>query len=285
MPRALTFSLTLLAMIAFAGNSLLCRQALSETGIDAASFTAVRLLSGALVLWLFIRMRRTPCRAGSWRSALALFLYAALFSYAYISLPAATGALLLFAAVQVTMIGYGLWTGEHLSLRQSLGLLCAIAGLVGLLLPGISAPPIGGALLMLGAGVAWGVYSLRGKGRGDPTCISAGNFLRTVPMATALGLAALPWLSPDTAGIGYAAASGAVASGAGYAVWYAAMRGLSATSAATVQLSVPVLAAMGAIAFLGESFTPRLFFTSLAILGGILLVILGRQGVAVPASR
>ncbi len=278
MSRALTPVLTALAMVAFAGNSLLCRVALKETGIDAASFTTIRLLSGALVLWLIVRLRargRTP--AGSWRSALALFGYAAAFSYAYLSLSAASGALLLFGAVQATMIGYGLWTGHRLSPSQWLGLLVAIGGLVGLLLPGLSAPPLFGAVLMLGAGVAWGVYSLRGAGGGDPTSVTAGNFIRAVPLALLLSALMLPSLTFDMAGAVYAVASGALASGVGYAIWYAALPGLRPATAASVQLSVPVLAAVGGILFLAELPTPRLFVAALAILGGIALVILGRR--------
>ena len=188
MPTTRTFTLTLLAMLAFAANSVLCRMALKETAIDAASFTAIRLVSGALVLWVIVRLRSgvhigTRTDSGNWPSALALFAYAAGFSFAYVSLPTATGALLLFGAVQVTMIGHGIRLGEHLQVRQICGLVLAFAGLAGLLLPGTAAPPLAGALLMLGAGVAWGIYSLRGRGAGDPTRITAGNFLRTVPMA------------------------------------------------------------------------------------------------------
>ena len=216
MPYARIFTLTSLAMLAFAGNSLLCRAALKHTAIDAASFTSIRLLSGALILWLIVRSRQANASGvGNWRSAFALFAYAGSFSYAYVSLPAATGALLLFGAVQATMIGYGLWTGERLQKLQLLGLVLALTGLVGLLLPGLSAPPLTGALLMIGAGVAWGIYSLRGKSAGDPTRVTAGNFLRTVPMAAVLSL--LPWqnTSLDSAGVGYAIASGALASGIG----------------------------------------------------------------------
>jgi len=286
MSRSLTLSLTLLAMIAFAGNSLLCRLALQQTAIDPASFTAIRIVSGALTLWLIVRLRRSSHRAaGSWPSALALFTYAAAFSYAYVSLPAATGALLLFGAVQASMIGYGLWVGERLRLRQTIGLALALGGLVGLLLPGLSAPPLSGALLMLGAGVAWGVYSLRGKGAGDATCVTAGNFLRAIPMALLLGLAALPWSSLDLAGFCYALSSGALASGVGYAIWYTALRGLKTTSAATVQLSVPVITALGAIAFLGEAISLRLLLTSAAILGGIALVIIDKQTAATAPAR
>jgi len=271
-------------MIAFAGNSLLCRLALQQTAIDPASFTTLRILSGALTLWLIVRLRSSShSAAGSWPSALALFAYAAAFSYAYVSLSAATGALLLFGAVQATMIGYGLWTGERMRPRQTMGLALALGGLVGLLLPGLSAPPLSGALLMLGAGVAWGVYSLRGKRAGDATCVTAGNFLRAVPMALLLGLAALPWSSLDIAGFWYAVSSGALASGVGYAIWYTALRGLKATSAATVQLSVPVITAVGGIVFLGETISLRLLITSAAILGGIALVVIDNQP-ARPAS-
>ncbi len=268
--------LTGLAMLAFAGNSLLCRVALAETAIDAASFTSIRLASGALALWLIVRLRGAATGGGNWLSALALFAYAAGFSYAYLSLSAATGALLLFGAVQATMIGYGLWAGERLKPGQSVGMLLAGGGLLGLLLPGLSAPPLGGAVLMLAAGVAWGVYSLRGRGGGDPTAVTAGNFLRALPFAAALSLLALPAARLDPAGVGYALASGALASGVGYAIWYTALPGLRATSAASVQLSVPVIAALGGVALLGEALSLRLVLASVAILGGVALVILGR---------
>jgi drug/metabolite transporter (DMT)-like permease len=281
MSRTQIFSLTLLAMIAFAGNSLLCRLALRHTSIDAASFTSIRIISGALTLWLIMRMRGgTNSTAGNWPSALALFIYAAAFSYAYVSLPAATGTLLLFGAVQATMIGYGIWAGERLGRRQSAGLLGAFSGLAGLILPGVSAPPLLGSLLMLGAGIAWGVYSLRGKGAGDPTSVTAGNFLRAASLAALLSVFTFPWISLDSPGFWYAISSGTLASGVGYAIWYTALRGLKATSAATVQLSVPVIAAVGGIVFLGEAITLRLLIASAAILGGIALVIVDRQTVS-----
>lgn len=270
--------LTALAMTAFAGNSLLCRVALKHTSIDAATFTTIRLVSGALMLGLIARTNRTDRPGGgSWPSALALFVYAAGFSFAYVSLPAATGALLLFGAVQATMIGLGLWAGERLRPLQTAGLVLALGGLGGLLLPGLSAPPPVGSVLMLSAGVAWGVYSLRGRGAGDPTKVTAGNFLLAVPFAIALSGVTFPHLSVDTAGAGYAVASGALASGIGYAIWYTALPALPATSAATIQLSVPVLAALGGIVFLGEALTLRLILASIAILGGIALVILKRR--------
>lgn len=294
MSRKAVFFLTLLAMIAFAANSLLCRFALKNAEMDAASFTLIRVVSGAVVLWLVVRVRGGASRlagptarakdnlgAGNWPSAFALFAYAACFSYAYISLSVATGALLLFGAVQTTMIGYGLWRSERLSLRQSMGLLCALVGLVVLLLPGLSAPSFRGALLMLTAGVAWGIYSLRGKSKrksnGDATSTTAGNFLRAVPFAVVLSMATLPWSSLDHGGIAYAIASGALASGLGYAIWYSALRELTTTSAATVQLSVPVIAAVGGMVFLNEPMTWRLLMAAVAILGGIAFVIIPGQ--------
>lgn len=270
--------MTLLAMTAFAANSLLCRLALKNTGIDPATFTGIRILSGAVVLGLIV-LARTRARptGGSWVSALALFAYAAAFSFAYVDLAAATGALLLFGAVQITMIGRGLWAGERLRATQQAGLLLAVAGLVGLLLPGLAAPSLKGAVLMLVAGVAWGVYSLRGRGAGDPLRATAGNFMRAVPFAAAFSLSMLHGAVLDPVGAGYAAASGAVASGMGYAIWYVALRGLQTTSAAIVQLSVPVLAAAGGVAFLGEPVTLRLFLASAAILGGVAAVLLGKR--------
>ncbi|MBC9070874.1 DMT family transporter [Thauera sp. CAU 1555] len=269
--------LTALAMLAFAANSLLCRVALRETGIDAASFTGIRIASGALALWLIVRLREGGLGGhGNWPSAFALFAYAAAFSYAYLSLPAAVGALLLFGAVQATMIGYGFARGERFDARQSAGLMLAAAGFVGLLLPGLSAPPLGGSLLMIAAGIAWGVYSLRGRGGGNPTESTAGNFVRALPFAAVLSLAMLPQAALDAAGVGYAVASGALASGLGYAIWYTALPGLRASSAATVQLSVPVIAALGGALFLGEAITLRLVLASVAVLGGIALVIGGR---------
>lgn len=290
MSNARIVVLTSLAMIAFAGNSLLCRAALTHTGIDAASFTTIRLISGAAMLGLVARMSRgTHAGKGNWLSAFALFAYAAGFSFAYLSLPAATGALLLFGAVQATMIGYGLWLGERLLRLQIVGLVLALGGLVSLLLPGLSAPPLLGSLLMLSAGVAWGVYSIRGKDAGDPIRVTAGNFLRAVPIAAALSMLMLEGVSLDSAGFWYAVSSGALASGMGYAIWYTALPALKATHAATVQLSVPVIAALGGIVFLGESVTLRLVLASVAIVGGIALVILEKHNAtgtrqAVPAD-
>jgi drug/metabolite transporter (DMT)-like permease len=270
--------LTALAMVAFACNSLLCRVALKDTTIDPASFTTIRLCSGAMMLWLVVRIRpRGDTDKGNWPSALALFVYAAGFSFAYVSLSAATGALLLFGAVQATMIGHGVWAGERFRGLQLVGLVLAFGGLVGLLLPGLAAPPLLGSLLMLSAGVAWGVYSLRGKRAGDPTKVTASNFLLAVPITAALSVLMHEIASLDSAGLLYAVASGALASGIGYAIWYTALPALKSTNAATVQLSVPVITALGGIVFLGESVTLRLALASVAILGGIALVILNKQ--------
>ena len=275
MSRPRLVCLTALALFAFAGNSLLCRMALAHTAIDAASFTAIRLGSGALVLWLIIAVRRERIvGAGNWPSALALFAYAAGFSFAYVRLSTATGALLLFGAVQGTMLGAGWARGERLQRRQAAGLALAAGGLFALLLPGLTAPPLPAALLMLGAGGAWGIYSLRAKGTLNPTLTTAGNFLRTIPFAAALSIATLPDVALDGAGALAALASGGLTSALGYAIWYTALRGLTATNAATVQLSVPVIAALAGAAFLGESVTLRLLLASTAILGGIALITL-----------
>lgn len=284
---ARTALLTVLALIAFAGNSLLCRMALKHTAIDAASFTSVRLASGALVLGLLVGLRRVagqrraPWAAGDWTSALALFVYAAGFSFAYVSLSAATGALLLFGVVQTTMIGWGLWRGERLRPLQWGGLATACAGLVWLLLPGLATPSLAAGGLMASAGLAWAVYTLRGRtAGGDPTAVTAGNFVRAAPLALGVSAVSALLAGPprwDTPGLLLALASGALASGAGYAVWYTALRGLTATRAAILQLSVPALAAGGGVVLLGEALTPGLLLASLAVLGGVLLVILARS--------
>jgi drug/metabolite transporter (DMT)-like permease len=267
-------TLTTLAMLAFAGNSLLCRMALRQTGIDPVSFTTVRLVAGAVVLGLLVRAGRTQRQsAGDWRSALALFAYAAGFSWAYVGLPTATGALLLFGSVQVTMISRGFLHGERLRRWQLLGFVAACAGLVALLLPGLQTPSWSGSLLMLGAGAAWGVYSLRGRGAGSPLEVTAGNFWRAAVLG--LGASALFVSSAhiDAAGLSYAVASGALTSGIGYAVWYSAIKGLNATRAAAVQLTVPVIAALSALGLLGEPLTLRLVVASVVVLGGVALVI------------
>lgn len=270
--------LTMLAMLAFAGNSLLCRLALKNADIDAASFTSLRLISGALMLWLIARSRSgyRP-GAGNWPSALALFIYAVGFSFAYLNLSAATGALLLFGAVQVTMISHGISHGERIHGLSLLGFLLALLGFIGLLLPGLTAPPLAGSVLMAVAGIAWGIYSLRGKTAGDPIQVTAGNFLRAAVIAIVLSLVMLDKRNLDSSGIVYAVCSGALTSGIGYAIWYTALPALKASSAAVVQLSVPMLTAFGGIALLGEPVNLRLVIASIAILGGIALVSLHRQ--------
>lgn len=270
---------TVFAMIAFAGNSLLCRIALKQTHIDAATFTTVRIVSGAVVLWLIVLLRGgAKTTAGGWTSALTLIAYAVCFSLAYISLSAGAGALLLFGAVQATMIGYALWSGERLRALGVAGIVCAFAGLIVLVLPGVTAPSVGGSALMIAAGVGWGIYSLQGKkSAGDPTATTAGNFIRAIPFTLVFSVCAMHWFSWDVAGVGYAIASGAITSGLGYVIWYTALPGLQATQAAVVQLSVPVIAAAGGIVLLGEPMSLRLLVASVAILGGIALVIFGRN--------
>ena len=278
MPQMRLIALTALAMLAFAANSLLCRAALKDTEIDPASFTSVRLLAGAVALYILTRWRAGAGAgikkiAGNWTSALLLFTYAAGFSFAYIHLSAATGALLLFAAVQVTMIGYGLYHGERLSPLQVAGVITALVGLVYLLSPGLTAPQPVGSALMIMAGVAWGAYSLRAKGAADPIGVTTGNFLRAVPFTLLLSLLFIESNSLDRAGLGYAVASGALASGAGYAIWYAVLPWISASNAATIQLSVPVIATFAGALLLSEPITLRLLTASMAILGGVTMVI------------
>ncbi|MFV3333118.1 EamA family transporter [Pseudomonas sp. NY15437] len=277
MPSTRTLSLTGLAMIAFAGNSLLCRLALKTTGIDAVSFTGIRLFSGALMLTLLLKLRhRAASDGGNWRAAAALFVYAAAFSYAYVQLDAGTGALLLFGAVQVTMILVGLLRGESLRGQALFGFLLALGGLLVQLLPSASAPPLAGALLMLLSGVAWGLYSLLGRTGSDPLAISSGNFVRAIAFAALLAAIFHTDLRLDVPGLIYAVLSGAVASGIGYAIWYSALPGLSAIQGASVQLSVPILAALSGAVLLGEAISLRLALVSLAVLGGIALILLAK---------
>lgn len=276
---ASTVLLTAAAMIAFAANSLLCRMALSAHLIDAASFTAVRLVCGALFLALLvvIRHRSVFSSRADAIAVGALFGYAIAFSFAYLGLSAGTGALILFGAVQITMIGAGLINRERLSPLGWGGLVLACTGLVALLAPGVTAPPISNALLMAIAGIAWGIYSLRGRKAPDPLRATATNFLWSVPLAllSVPTFAHPPVVSGE--GLALAAASGAIASGLGYVIWYAALVRLPAIAAASVQLSVPVIAALGGVLFLGEHAGLRLLLSSLAVLGGIALVLRSRQ--------
>jgi len=265
---------TALAMFAFAANSLLCRLALKETSIDAASFSTIRILSGAITLSLVMQWQTRSLRMqGSWHGAFALFLYIVAFSFAYLSLSAGTGALLLFGAVQVTMIVAGYIAGERMSRLQSAGFAAALAGLVVLVLPGVEAPTLEGSVLMLASGIAWGMYSLLGRGVSDPAAATTGNFLRAVPLAITLSLLTFPWLKLNLMGLLYAVLSGALASGLGYVLWYRVLQHMSSMTASTVQLSAPVIAALGGIVLLDEAVTPNLMIATLLILGGIGLVL------------
>jgi drug/metabolite transporter (DMT)-like permease len=274
------------ALVAFAGNSLLARMALGPGFIDPAAFTAVRLGSGGLTLFLLAAFRRPPevPRAGRWAAPVALFAYALAFSVAYVQLGVGAGALILFGAVQVTMIAWGLRAGERPRLATWVGLGCALCGLAVLTLPGAHAPSVGAAVLMCAAGVAWGVYSLLGRGPGDPIHRTTTNFGWSVPLAVIAVAVAWPMVHTTPRGVVYAIASGSVASGLGYVLWYAALPGLSATAAAISQLVVPVLAAAGAALLLGEPLTPRLLTAGTAILGGVALALAGRRSYTTLAS-
>lgn len=276
-----------LALLGFAGNSLLCRGALRAGEIDPASFTSIRLAAGALTLAVLVRLRAAPAppSPGSFASAFALFAYAVAFSFAYVRLESGAGALLLFGAVQLTMVGWGLAHGERLGAREWLGLVAALGGLLLLTLPTVSSPPPAAAASMMLAGASWGVYSLRGRGTSDPLAATAANFARAAPLALLLSLlavgaaasrASIGLGSPHVSarGVAYALASGALASGVGYSLWYAALRELPATRAGIVQLAVPVVAAVGGVVLLGEHVTGRLALATLAILGGIALATL-----------
>jgi len=263
-------------MAAFAANSLLCRAALRDAHIDPATFGAIRVTAGALVLALALRLRSRPTAPSDWRAAAMLFVYVGAFSFAYLTLPAGTGALILFGAVQLTMFAVGLARGERFAPRGWAGLALALAGFVVLVLPGVAAPPPAGAALMAVAGVAWGAYSLRGRGVPDPLAATASNFLRAMPLALVLGIVFVARAHADPAGILLAIASGALTSGLGYVIWYAALRGLSSLQAASVQLSVPVIAAVAGALWLDEAFTARLLVAVVAILGGIGLVLTDR---------
>lgn len=277
-------SLATITMVAFAGNSLLCRYALDSSGMDPASFTSIRLISGASTLWLLVKMRSAASPGkGNWLSAFALFSYAACFSFAYVNLTAATGALLLFGAVQTTMISHGIYQGERLRGQQWVGLALALVGITILLWPGLSAPPLRASVLMLASGIAWSVYSLRGRKTGDPTRITAGNFLRSIPFAFALSLLMIERTDLYNPGIWSAIASGVVASGLGYAIWYSVLPKLKATQAATIQLSVPLFAAFGGL-FLGELISLRLVIASIAILCGIAFVIIEKKKENLPQA-
>ena len=276
------FLYTVLALIAFAANSLLCRLALSQNAIDAATFSSVRLASGALILLIIalaINRKSAFSSNANAFSAFLLFLYAIAFSFAYLSLSAGTGALILFGAVQATMIIYALFKGERFFRSEWLGLLLAIAGLIYLLLPGLAAPSLSGAALMLVAGIAWGFYSLLGRGAQNPLTNTTNNFLYSLPFVFAVNLAVIFFgnVHVSANGILLAILSGAVTSGLGYVIWYAALKGLTSIQAAMVQLAVPVLAAISGVIILSETLSMRLIISSIMILGGIALAVLSRQ--------
>ena len=274
-----TLVLTILAMIAFAANSVLCRLALGDNTIDASSFTAIRLLSGAFVLILILKIsnkEKNLYSSGSWYSSIMLFLYAITFSYAYITLDAGTGALILFGSVQITMILLSIITGNRLHIIEWLGILIAFSGFVYLVLPGVSTPSIVGFVLMTVAGIAWGIYTLKGRGSVNPLADTSYNFVRTIPIVLILLAITINKAHYSLDGIVLAILSGAIASGIGYTIWYIALGGLSATLAAVVQLSVPVITAFGGVIFISEAITLRLTISAMLILGGILMVMLGR---------
>ena len=270
---------TALALIAFAANSVLCRLALGEETIDAASFTVIRLLSGALVLLAILAFsndKEASASKGSWSASLMLFVYAVAFSFAYISLDTGTGALILFGSVQITMILLSLVSGNRLHLSEWVGVIIAFTGFVYLVLPEVTSPSVMGFLLMIAAGIAWGMYTLKGRGSAHPLKDTAYNFLRTIPLVIILLVITIQDAHYSAAGVLLAVLSGGIASGIGYTIWYIALGGLSTTQAAVVQLSVPVIAAFGGVLFVSEAITARLTLSASMVLGGILLVVLGR---------
>lgn len=278
-------SLTTLALIAFAGNSVLCRLALKDSSIDAASFSTVRLVSGALALLLILHLTNRGTRSascGSWTSATMLFLYAVCFSFAYISLDTGIGALILFGMVQATMVAGALWAGDRSSVAEWVGWLLAVSGFVYLVSPGITAPSPLGSVLMAIAGIGWGIYSLRGHNEPFALAGTTYNFVRSVPLVIVVSALSLEEMHLSPTGIVLAILSGAVTSGVGYAIWYTALRSISSMQAAMVQLSVPVLAAAGGVLFLAESVSLRLIVSSLLILGGIFLAIFGKAKLTNP---
>lgn len=269
------------ALIAFAANSVICRLALASGEIDPNSFTIIRLASGALTLTLILLCRvqfrqstkGKSLNKGSWLGAAALFMYALGFSYAYIELDTGSGALILFGSVQVSMIAFGLYRGERFNLWQWIGLIMALFGLVYLLWPSISTPSMLGALMMMAAGLAWGVYSILGKSSKDALADTAFNFARSILFAALLLIVTLSKLHFSIYGILLAVTSGAIASGIGYAIWYSVLPKLSSMHAAVSQLSVPIIAAIGGVLLVGEALTLHLSIASTMVLGGVLVVI------------
>ncbi len=274
---ARTAALALAALVAFSANSILARLALGSDLADAASYAAIRIGAGALMLLVLTRARPEAYRSGSWASGALLALYAAPFAFAYLELPAGTGALILFGAVQVTMFAFGLGRrGERPRPLEWAGVAMAMAGLVWFVFPGVDRAPLLGATLMAIAGIAWGGYSLRGRSASRPLLDTTGNFVRAVPFVVAVLLWRIPALKVTPEGVGYAVLSGAVASALGYAIWYAALAGLTATRAATLQLAVPVLTAWAGVWLLHEQITTRLALAGSAVIAGVALAVFAR---------
>lgn len=278
-----TILFTGLALIAFAANSVLCRLALGESAIDASTFTIVRLLAGAIVLTVIMSISKIKSNSntnsstkGSWPASIALFIYALTFSFAYVTLDTATGALILFGSVQITMILMSIFSGNRLHISEWFGMAIAFTGFVYLILPGVTTPSVIGFLLMTVSGIAWGIYTLKGRGSQNPIMDTAFNFLRTMPFVIILAVITIKYAHYSSEGILLAVLSGSIASGIGYMIWYSALSGLSVTQAAVLQLLVPVIAAVGGIIFVSESISFRLTVSSAMILGGILMVVLGR---------
>lgn len=280
---------TVAALLSFAGNSLLCRLALRGETIDAASFTGLRLLSGSVVLVIVAitraRMRQVPAWGGSWRAAWALVGYAAAFAWAYRYIPAGTGALLLFGSVQVTMVTWGLVRGERPRWVDWGGLAVALAGLFVLVAPGLAAPPLGSAALMGLAGASWGVYSLLGRRAVDPVAATCGNFVRASLLFGLVAVASWRDWQVSATGAGLAILSGAVTSGLGYVIWYAAVRSLTATRAALVQLCVPLLTGWGGVVLLSETISPQLVASAGLILGGVAMAVFAPHPPAVTGPK
>ena len=274
-----TSILTVLALIAFAANSVLCRLALGNGAIDASSFTVIRLLSGVIVLFIILSVKgnnNVVASKGSWTASFMLFLYAITFSYAYLSLDTGTGALILFGSVQITMILLSLVSGTRLHIIEWSGVILAFTGFVYLILPSITTPSINGFMLMTVSGVSWGIYTLKGRNSKNPLMDTSYNFLRTIPFVALLTVFTLHNMNYSSEGIVLALLSGGITSGVGYTIWYIVLRGLSSTQAAVIQLSVPVIAAIGGVIFVSEAITSRLIISTFIVLGGILMVIIGK---------
>lgn len=275
-----TSLLTCLALIAFAANSVLCRMALGNESIDAASFTGIRMLSGAAALMLILAIKgrsQVAISKGSWSGSVVLFLYALTFSYAYLSLDTGTGALILFGAVQITIVLLTIFSGGRLHISEWLGVVIAFGGFIYLVLPSVTTPSLTGFILMTVSGVSWGIYTLQGRDSLNPLMDTAYNFLRAIPFVALLTVFTIQGGHFSVQGIIFAVLSGALTSGIGYTIWYIALAGLTATQAAVIQLSVPILAAIGGVLFVFEEITSRLIISAIIVLGGILMVILGRH--------